>query len=424
MTAPFARYKNAVAICNRSGWKMYRADMVEDGYLKGLLVHPEWYDPPQPQEEPFDPEEGIAIWKPAPDLIPPPLPPVVSIAGNVLTWTQPDSPSTTLLYWQVWRNVPNPPRLLLRADGTNGSTAFTDSSLTKAPMTAAGAAVIDTAGPKFGTGSLSRPGNSSANLDAVYTPITSGSQLDVMSRVGGVDPDFTIDMWWKPSGVAEVLMDYYGDRASFGGTQNLVLVGSPGAGNGSLQLICNKPGFWGLIGSSFLTVTAGTWYHVAVQRKTVTGVSTMTLYLNGVVVATQVGQCTNYSFTAPAYATFGWSATQSGGLGACHLDDIRVSASALYTGAFTPPTQAAANPTPTGALLLAQVNPTTPIDYFIQGPDRIAGDPTNSAIGGATYTDGAGIAGYQYYVVAVTADGGTEGLPGLNSPASNIVTHA
>lgn len=187
MTAPFARYKNAVAICNRSGWKMYRADMVEDGYLKGLLVHPEWYDPPQPQEEPFDPEEGIAIYKPAPDLIPSPPAPVVSIAGNVLTWTQADPPVSTIMYWTVWRQLTAP-------------------------------------------------------------------------------------------------------------------------------------------GSLFL--------------------------------------------------------------------------------------------------LLAKVTPIVPIDYFIQGPDRIKGDPTNSNLQGLTYTDAGGAAGMKYYVVTTTADGGTEGLPGLNSPNSNTVTHA
>lgn len=105
---PYAKNKDAVAVCNRSGQKMYRKDMVEDGYLRGLLVHPDWYDPPHPQEQPFDPEEGIAIYKPAPDLMPTPPAPVLSAGTRtsssiVLNWTQQDPPGSTIIRWDVWR---------------------------------------------------------------------------------------------------------------------------------------------------------------------------------------------------------------------------------------------------------------------------------------------------------------------------------
>lgn len=106
MGTMYARNRNAVAICNRSGVKMLRSDMVEDGYIKGLLVHPEWYDPAHPQEQPFDPDEPIAIYKPAPDLVPSPPASVLGIAGNVLTWTQPNPPASTVVNWQVWRLRP------------------------------------------------------------------------------------------------------------------------------------------------------------------------------------------------------------------------------------------------------------------------------------------------------------------------------
>jgi hypothetical protein len=90
---------------------MLRKDMVEDGYLRGLLVHPEWYDGPQQQEEPFDPEEGIAIEKPAPDNVQPnAIPPVITgaiVAGAaVLNWTQQDTPWGTLKCWYVWSLTP------------------------------------------------------------------------------------------------------------------------------------------------------------------------------------------------------------------------------------------------------------------------------------------------------------------------------
>jgi hypothetical protein len=109
MGAGYARNKDAVAICNRSGQKMLRSEMVEDGYLKGLLVHPDWFDPEEPQEKPFRADEAIAIYRPAPDLVPNPPSPVlsISVAGSVatLTWTESDPPASTVINYTVWRNT-------------------------------------------------------------------------------------------------------------------------------------------------------------------------------------------------------------------------------------------------------------------------------------------------------------------------------
>lgn len=102
---PYAKNKTAVAICNRSGFKYPREELIEDGYLRGLLVHITEYDPYHPQERPFDPDEGIAIYRPAPDLMPVPPSAVLAIAGNVLTWTQPNPPGSTVVNWQVWRST-------------------------------------------------------------------------------------------------------------------------------------------------------------------------------------------------------------------------------------------------------------------------------------------------------------------------------
>lgn len=115
---PYARNKDSVAICNRSGQKMLRRDMIEDGYIRGLLVHPDWYDPPHPQEQPFDPDEGIAIYRPAPDLMPVPPAPVLlpAVHGGssvTLIWTQTDPPGSTVVNWTVWRLRPGDPNFLL-----------------------------------------------------------------------------------------------------------------------------------------------------------------------------------------------------------------------------------------------------------------------------------------------------------------------
>lgn len=44
------------------------SDLVEDGHIPGLLVHPDWYEPRHPQELPVDTSDAVALWKPSPEL--------------------------------------------------------------------------------------------------------------------------------------------------------------------------------------------------------------------------------------------------------------------------------------------------------------------------------------------------------------------
>lgn len=73
MTAPggkrqYARGRNAVAECQRSGQKMRYRDLVEDGHVEGLLVHPDWWEPKHPQEIPVEVTDPIALYRPAPEI--------------------------------------------------------------------------------------------------------------------------------------------------------------------------------------------------------------------------------------------------------------------------------------------------------------------------------------------------------------------
>ncbi len=43
-------------------------DLVEDGHVPGLLVHPDWYEERHPQELPIDASDAVAIYRPAPEL--------------------------------------------------------------------------------------------------------------------------------------------------------------------------------------------------------------------------------------------------------------------------------------------------------------------------------------------------------------------
>lgn len=64
----YARGRNAVAECQRSGQKMRYRDLVEDGHISGLLVHPDWWEPKHPQEIPVEVTDPIALWRPAPEI--------------------------------------------------------------------------------------------------------------------------------------------------------------------------------------------------------------------------------------------------------------------------------------------------------------------------------------------------------------------
>lgn len=64
----YAKGRKAIAECQRSGQKMRYRDLVEDGHIPGLLVHPDWYEPKHPQETPVRLDDPIALYKPAPEI--------------------------------------------------------------------------------------------------------------------------------------------------------------------------------------------------------------------------------------------------------------------------------------------------------------------------------------------------------------------
>jgi hypothetical protein len=68
MAKRYATGKNALAECQRCSKRIRYQDIVEDGYLKGLLVCSSCYDAPHPQDTPVDASEGIALYRPAPEI--------------------------------------------------------------------------------------------------------------------------------------------------------------------------------------------------------------------------------------------------------------------------------------------------------------------------------------------------------------------
>jgi hypothetical protein len=43
-------------------------DLVEDGHVPGLLVHPDWWEPKHPQEIPVEIDDPVALYRPAPEI--------------------------------------------------------------------------------------------------------------------------------------------------------------------------------------------------------------------------------------------------------------------------------------------------------------------------------------------------------------------
>lgn len=68
MSRKYAKGRHAVAECQRSGQKMRYRDLVEDGHIPGLLVHPDWWEPKHPQEIPVTVDDPIALYRPAPEI--------------------------------------------------------------------------------------------------------------------------------------------------------------------------------------------------------------------------------------------------------------------------------------------------------------------------------------------------------------------
>jgi len=68
VTSKYAKGRHALAECQRSGQKMRYRDLVEDGHIPGLLVHPDWWEPKHPQERPVTVVDPIALYRPAPEI--------------------------------------------------------------------------------------------------------------------------------------------------------------------------------------------------------------------------------------------------------------------------------------------------------------------------------------------------------------------
>jgi len=194
-------------------------------------------------------------------------------------------------------------------DGANGSTTFTDSSLNALAVTPVGNAQISTTQSKYGGASGYFDG-SGDYLD------TSGTGIATAFGTG----DFTIEFWYYPLTVSvqQNLVD------KIGSASNAIYMSSAG-------VLKYYVGADRITGS---TLSANTWYHIALVRYS----GTTKLYVNGVQSGASYDDTNNYALNTGSPrigAAFNNTVSVNG-----YIDDFRISRFARYVSNFTPPTAA------------------------------------------------------------------------------------
>ena len=201
--------------------------------------------------------------------------------------------------------------LLLPMNGTNGSTTFTDSSLTPETITVNGNTQISTAQFKWGSSS----GLFDGTTDWLYSPVGTGNFLG---------SNFTVEGWfnWTALTNGGLFHVYPGTPA---GTLEGLAVGYDGT---AFQVYSGATNH-----SRAYTPVVSTWYHVALVR--VSG--SLTLYVNGIAQGATISDGVSYGGNGINIGLYYSSSTTFNG----YMNDFRVTLGiARYTSNFTPPTSA------------------------------------------------------------------------------------
>lgn len=225
---------------------------------------------------------------------------------------------------------------LLHCDGASGSTTITDSGVLQSNWTAAGNAQVSTAQSVFGGSSIYFDGTTD------YVRSTAPS-----SNFAFASGDFCVEFRLFITALKTAFL--YDARSESTGGNNRVSIYV----NSSGLLRLNVSGVDRISGATAMSIN--TWYHVALSRS---GTSTK-LWLNGAQEGSTWTDTTVYESDRVVLGANAINYIQ-GFEG--HLDDIRISKVARYTGAFTPP--AAPHPNPPSIRFPTAVSNTN--DYRIR----------------------------------------------------------
>jgi uncharacterized membrane protein len=207
--------------------------------------------------------------------------------------------------------------LLIHADGTLGSTTFTDETGTHT-VTAVGDAQIDTAQSKFG--------GASALFDGTGDYLSVPDSADWHFGSG----DFTVDAWVRVANTTGVktVVGQYNTTSENGWVLHI------NAAN--IQFAYSTDGTDGVaITSTTTPISANIWHHVAAVRDG----NTLTLYVDG--VSEQTADLTGITFFNASSLAFVGSQTPTINPMNGHIDELRLlKGTAAWTTGFTPPTSA------------------------------------------------------------------------------------
>lgn len=211
--------------------------------------------------------------------------------------------------------------LLLHMDGSNGSTAFPDSSSNAFTMTRTGTPIVDTSAPEFGSGAMRV--STTPGFNAIHTAITAAGPLDMQAE------DFTAEGWLKldSGAISCLLLASNTTSAIHGGLEVTATIG----GTMSIGISVVIAGVEYTVGTAAITATPGVWYSWAAVRQG----TTLLAFLNG--VASTPGACPAGAITSDTTMLVGGGV---GGLGFSiigELDEVRLTKGiARYLANYTP----------------------------------------------------------------------------------------
>ena len=284
------------------------------------------------------------------------------ITKGIARYTTNFTPPTYQLPTDTTGTVIDPLRsstsLLLRGNGTNGSTSFTDESPNGLTVTNTGSVTVNTTTKKYGTGSMYFSSNNYLSLAA-------------NSVFGFGTGDITVECWIYPTAISSYPIAGFICDFRYGG------------GNCALFIASNTV-YWynGAAEWSGGSITTNSWQHIAVTRAQ----GKTKMFINGVQQWSNTDSA-NYGTSCSPCIGIRYDLSTSPFNG--YIDDLRVTKGyARYTANFTPPTYE--DPIVAGAVL----------DYnYPQVSLLLNGDGTN---GSQVFTDLSGTP------KAITAYGNTQ----------------
>jgi hypothetical protein len=204
-------------------------------------------------------------------------------------------------------------KLMLHMNGSNGSTTFTDSSLSPKTVSAFGNTQISTTQYKFG--------GASGYFDGTGDYLTIPDQADLQFGTG----DFTIDFWFRYASGYPALISKGYNTAGINGNWGISINSLYKI---SFDALDGTSGLQSVKGNTALS--ANTFYHIAIVRNS----GTLKIYVNGVEDGSGAVSKSLVASTAVLIIGSNGVSNLNG-----YMDELRISKGiARWTSNFTPPT--------------------------------------------------------------------------------------